>query len=202
MEFLYTDVAKIVEETMNNYLMFEKLLKCQIVSTEKATDAIFKNKIDPNRPPALINRLKAKKAVNSKKSEVQEKRGVYRRMASLRKLQAKLSDAGIELALPALPETEKTNGKTTPKLKKAKSQPTTPIMEIDVSDEDIAMKTPPNVKKIRSRPNSAAVTPKSKLGTPSSKAGTPKAQSGLVSKESLQKLETLLMKKKQKRKLK
>ena len=190
---------------MNNYLMFEKLLKCQIVSAEKANDAIFKNKIDPNRPPALINRLKAKKAVNAKKSEEQEKRSNDRRMASLKKLKAKLSDAGIELALPTLSDginSEKPNGKTTPKLKKAKSQPTTPVMEIDVSDEDIAMKTPPNVKKIRSRPNSAAVTPKSKLGTPSSKAGTPKAQGGLVSMESLQKLETLLMKKKQKRKMK
>ena len=95
---------------------------------------------------------------------------------------------------------EKPGGKSTPKLKKAKSQPTTPIMEIDASDEDeIAMKTPPNVRKIRSRPNSAAVTPKSKLGTPRSKSGTPKGQSVLASKESLQKLETLLMKKKQKK---
>jgi nucleolar protein 15 len=30
-EFRYADVAKIVAETMNNYLMFEKLLKCKVV---------------------------------------------------------------------------------------------------------------------------------------------------------------------------
>ena len=29
--FRYSDVAKIVAETMNNYLMFEKLLKCKVV---------------------------------------------------------------------------------------------------------------------------------------------------------------------------
>jgi nucleolar protein 15 len=32
-EFRYADVAKIVAETMNNYLMFEKLLKCKLVPT-------------------------------------------------------------------------------------------------------------------------------------------------------------------------
>eukprot|EP00093_Oithona_nana_P014700 14700.XXX_418567_419316_1 [CDS] Oithona nana genome sequencing. len=147
-EFLYTDVAKIVVETMNNYLMFEKLLKCQLISPEKANDAIFKGKVDPARPPALVNRLKAKKQVNANRTEKQDKNAQSRRMASLKKLKAKLSLVGV-----------------TPKMKKLKSRQTTPIMEID-EDEEIALKTPPNVKKVRSRPNSAAVTPKSKPGTP------------------------------------
>ena len=73
-----------------------------LVSAEKANDAIFKNKIDPNRPPALINRLKAKKAVNAEKTQTQEKRSNDRRMAALKKLQAKLSDAGIELVKLAI----------------------------------------------------------------------------------------------------
>ena len=30
-EFRFADVAKIVADTMNNYLMFEKLLKCKLV---------------------------------------------------------------------------------------------------------------------------------------------------------------------------
>ena len=195
-EFLYTDVAKIVVETMNNYLMFEKLLKCQLISPEKANDAIFKGKVDPARPPALVNRLKAKKQVNANRTEKQDKNAQRRRMASLKKLKAKLSLGGVDLELPILESSAATtpNGtvsKVTPKMKKLKSRQTTPIMEID-EDEEIALKTPPNVKKVRSRPNSAAVTPKSK-------PGTPKAHSKLSSKESFQKLETLLMKKKQKR---
>lgn len=28
-EFVFEDVARIVAETMNNYLMFEKILKCE-----------------------------------------------------------------------------------------------------------------------------------------------------------------------------
>ena len=32
-EFRFVDVAKIVADTMNNYLMFEKLLKCKLVPT-------------------------------------------------------------------------------------------------------------------------------------------------------------------------
>ena len=196
-EFLYTDVAKIVVETMNNYLMFEKLLKCQLISPEKANDAIFKGKVDPARPPALVNRLKAKKQVNAKRTEKQDKNAQNRRLASLKKLSAKLSLVGVDLELPTLdtstPSATTPNGtpKVTPKMKKLKSRQTTPIMEID-EEEEIALKTPPNVKKVRSRPNSAAVTPKSK-------PGTPKAHSKLSSKESFQKLETLLMKKKQKR---
>ena len=34
-EFKYPEVAKIVCETMNNYLMFDKLVKCQLVPPEK-----------------------------------------------------------------------------------------------------------------------------------------------------------------------
>ena len=55
----------------------------------------------------------------------------------------------------------------TPKSKTTKSALTTPIMEIDEDDEDIKLKTPPHVRKIKSRPNSAAATPKgSRNNTP------------------------------------
>ena len=42
----------------------------------------------------------------------------------------------------------------------------TPTMEVDDSDGDITMKTPPKVRKIKSRSNSAAATPSSKVNTP------------------------------------
>lgn len=42
-EFENEEVAKIAAETMNNYLMFNKLLKCQLISKEKLHKLTFKN---------------------------------------------------------------------------------------------------------------------------------------------------------------
>ncbi len=61
-EFRYADVAKIVAETMNNYLMFEKLLKCKVVPTEQVKASMFKGKVDPRSPSGIQARILAKKA--------------------------------------------------------------------------------------------------------------------------------------------
>jgi nucleolar protein 15 len=42
-EFENEEVAKIAADTMNNYLMFNKLLKCQLISKEKLHKLTFKN---------------------------------------------------------------------------------------------------------------------------------------------------------------
>ncbi|KAK3098830.1 hypothetical protein FSP39_023508, partial [Pinctada imbricata] len=41
-EFEYEAVAKVVAETMNNYLMFERLLKCQLVPSDKVHPDLYK----------------------------------------------------------------------------------------------------------------------------------------------------------------
>ena len=41
-EFRFPEVAKIVAETMNNYLMFDKLVKCERVAPERANRSMFK----------------------------------------------------------------------------------------------------------------------------------------------------------------
>lgn len=167
-EFLYKDVAKIVVDTMNNYLMFEKLLKCQLVPTERAGRAIFKGKIDPKRPPLIVNRAKAKKLVNAPRSEKQDEKRKKKQAASVMKLKTKLSDYGISLNV--LSDGGDSNKLSTPTPGKSAQKPPknkTPVMEVDDSDEDISLKTPPHVKKIKSRPNSAAATPKeSRTNTP------------------------------------
>jgi nucleolar protein 15 len=169
-QFLYTDVAKIVVDTMNNYLMFEKLMKCQLVPVEKAKSSIFRGKINPQMPPLKANRIKAKKLVNAKRTDAQDARRVKRQMASLNNLKERLAEFGVDATVPSDVMTMKTpvansSSKGT-KLKK------TPVMEVDVSDEDISLKTPPHVKKIKSRSNSLA---NSAAGTPrGSKSGTPK----------------------------
>ena len=52
-EFKYPEVAQIVCDTMNNYLMFDKLVKCQLVPPEKMDRKIFLGKVNPSAPPAL-----------------------------------------------------------------------------------------------------------------------------------------------------
>merc|ERR1712166_125294 len=161
-EFMFQDVAKIVAETMNNYLMFEKLIKCQIVPADKVGKAIFKGKINPSKPPRKMARFAAKKALNATRTDEQNENRSKRQAAKLKQIQAKLEKYGVQLAIP---EGEKKV--RTPKSKTTKSALTTPIMEIDEDDEDIKLKTPPHVRKIKSRPNSAAATPKgSRNNTP------------------------------------
>merc|ERR1712176_326910 len=41
-QFVSEDVAKIAAETMNNYLMFDRLLKCQFIPQEKLHPDIWK----------------------------------------------------------------------------------------------------------------------------------------------------------------
>ncbi len=43
LEFESESVAKIAAETMDNYLMFNKILKCQLIPKEKLHEKAFKN---------------------------------------------------------------------------------------------------------------------------------------------------------------
>ena len=97
---MFKDVAKIVAETMNNYLMFEKLVKCQLVPAEKITKTIFKGKINPLRPPAKMQRFTAKKALNANRTDEQNEKRNKRQAKKLLEIQAKLEKYGVRLALP------------------------------------------------------------------------------------------------------
>lgn len=177
-EFMFKDVAKIVAETMNNYLMFEKIVKCQVVPAEKITKTIFKGKVNPLRPPAKMQRFIAKKALNATRTDEQNEKRNKRQAKKLQEVQAKLEKYGVKLAIPQVADSEM----KTPGRKPSKSAMTTPIMEIDESDDDIKLKTPPHVRKIKSKPNSVAGTPKG-----GSKTSTP-----INTKKSMAKLEKML----------
>ena len=99
-EFMFKDVAKIVAETMNNYLMFEKLIKCQVVPADKVGKAIFKGKINPLKPPRKMARFAAKKALNATRTEEQNDNRSKRQAAKLKQIQAKLEEYGVQLAIP------------------------------------------------------------------------------------------------------
>ena len=164
-EFKYPEVAKIVCDTMNNYLMFDKLVKCEMVPPEKMDRKIFLGKVNPAAPPAVKARREAKKEVNRLREEEAENKRLRKQLKKLEGLKAKLESAGITSALSIsrpIPSTGKT-----------------PVMAVDEDEVDITLKTPPHVKKIKSRSNSAV---NSAMGTPTSSM-TPKSAKMSKAKE-------------------
>ena len=96
---LNTLPLQVVAESMNNYLMFDKILKCSVVPPEKANHAMFRGKINPHFPPKKSKRMAAKKKLNCERTgeaEVTHKKNVVERLN--KKLQ-KLKDAGIDYDL-------------------------------------------------------------------------------------------------------
>jgi len=94
-EFKYKEVAKIAADSMNNYLMFDKIVKCEVVPAEKCTPAVFKGKIRPHRPPGKAEMIAAKKRHNGKKTDAQNQQRQVRQMTKLDKMREKLEKAGV-----------------------------------------------------------------------------------------------------------
>ena len=81
---------------MNNYLMFDKILKCSVVPEERVSGAMFRNKINPNKPPKVAARRKAKKLHNAVKCEETEPKRIKRTVSRTSKSLKKLKAAGID----------------------------------------------------------------------------------------------------------
>ncbi|QQP38473.1 Uncharacterized protein FKW44_019051, partial [Caligus rogercresseyi] len=64
-EFLYPEVAEVVASTMNNYLMFKKILKCTVVPKSRISKRIFRKKVKEDNPPGSKRRSNVKKILNS-----------------------------------------------------------------------------------------------------------------------------------------
>merc|ERR1712059_192930 len=95
-EFKYREVAQVVAETMNNYLMFDRLLKCSLVPQERTNQAMFRGKVKESKPPGKIARMKAKKLHNSVKCEETDQKRKVRQVRKVKSSLAKLKKAGIE----------------------------------------------------------------------------------------------------------
>jgi len=95
-EFKYMEVAKVVSETMNNYLMFDKILKCVQVPAERCSPAMFRGKVKPSRPPGRQARFEAKKIHNSEKTAATTQKRQVRQIKKVKKTMDKLKEAGIE----------------------------------------------------------------------------------------------------------
>ncbi|CDQ71126.1 unnamed protein product [Oncorhynchus mykiss] len=95
-EFDCDDVAKIVAETMNNYLMGERLIKCHLVPAEKVHEKLFvgsQREFKKPRQPAVARYNK-----RHTPEEVTEMTGRLLRKES--KLRKRLAEKGIDYDFP------------------------------------------------------------------------------------------------------
>ena len=65
-EFESKEVAEIAAETMNNYLMFNKILKCHVIPKEKLHKMTFKN---AKKPLFIKIKSRYRRKFNAKKSD-------------------------------------------------------------------------------------------------------------------------------------
>ncbi|CAH1739021.1 MKI67 FHA domain-interacting nucleolar phosphoprotein-like [Aphis gossypii] len=95
-EFLYPEVAKVVAETMNNYLMHKKILVAKYLPPNQVKSNTFwrcnKNKI----PLTIKNRSIQRKAMERPLDPEQEKQSKVALKKRIKSLQKKLKSKGIE----------------------------------------------------------------------------------------------------------
>uniref|UniRef100_G3TVD0 Nucleolar protein interacting with the FHA domain of MKI67 n=1 Tax=Loxodonta africana TaxID=9785 RepID=G3TVD0_LOXAF len=154
-EFESDDVAKIVAETMNNYLFGERLLKCDFMPPEKVHEKVFKDWDVPFSKPSYP----AVKRYNKKRSLTQKLRMEKRFKNKEKLLRKKLAKKGIVYNFPSLilPKKKKGNVSNTDLQSSTNSQGSTPVctptflerrkcevaeMNDDEEDKEIIFKQP------------------------------------------------------------
>ncbi|KAK6309942.1 hypothetical protein J4Q44_G00198230 [Coregonus suidteri] len=95
-EFDYDDVAQIVAETMNNYLMGERLIKCHLVPAEKVHEKLFVGSQRAFKKP--MQPAVARYNKRHTPEEVKEMTG--RLLHKESKLRKRLSEKGIDYDFP------------------------------------------------------------------------------------------------------
>ncbi|XP_010122416.1 PREDICTED: MKI67 FHA domain-interacting nucleolar phosphoprotein, partial [Chlamydotis macqueenii] len=168
-EFESDDVAKIVADTMNNYLFSERLLKCQFISPERVHENLFKSSnkmfLKPSQP--------AVRRYNKIRSLVQKAKMTKRLLRKERLLRKRLAEKGLDYDFPGFAaqplsikrKKVKTSKKTKLNISLSSQDPTpvcTPTVlerrkssqaDDDAEDNEITLKLPPDsVKNTVQRP--------------------------------------------------
>nr|ACA53512.1 MKI67 interacting nucleolar phosphoprotein (predicted) [Plecturocebus moloch] len=97
-EFECKDVAKIVAETMNNYLFGERLLECRLIPPKKVHKELFKDWNIPFKQPSYPS----VKRYNQNRTLTQKLRMEERFKKKERLLRKKLAKKGIDYDFPSL----------------------------------------------------------------------------------------------------
>ncbi|XP_059676505.1 MKI67 FHA domain-interacting nucleolar phosphoprotein [Gavia stellata] len=168
-EFESDDVAKIVADTMNNYLFSERLLKCQFMPPERVHENLFKNSnrifLKPSQP--------AVRRYNKIRSLVQKAKMTKRLLRKEKLLRKRLAEKGINYDFPGFASQElaikrkkiKTSKKSKLNVSLSSQDPTpvcTPAVlerrkasqaDDDTEDNEITLRLPPaSVKNAVQRP--------------------------------------------------
>ncbi|NXY34937.1 MK67I protein, partial [Pomatorhinus ruficollis] len=158
LEFESDDVAKIVADTMNNYLFSERLLKCQFMPPEKVHENLFKDCDRIFRKPSQP----AVRRYNRVRSLVERARMTKRLLRKERLLRKRLAEKGLQYDFPgfaAQPLSKKRKKVKTSKKSKLNislsSQDPTPVctpavlerrkaarMDDDAEDNEVTFKFP------------------------------------------------------------
>ncbi|NXH06960.1 MK67I protein, partial [Loxia leucoptera] len=158
MEFESDDVAKIVADTMNNYLFSERLLKCQFMPPEKVHENLFKDCDKIFRKPSQP----AVRRYNRVRSLLEKARMTKRLLRKERLLRKKLAEKGLDYDFPGF--ASQALSKKTKKVKTSKksnlnislsSQDPTPVctpavlerrkaarMDDDTEDDEVTLRLP------------------------------------------------------------
>jgi len=102
-EFRHEEVAKIAADTMNNYLMYRQLLKCEFIPAEKVHPETFKNAHRPFRMP--MGAAKSRERHNAEKTPEKLAENAKSRMARFNKKAKALKAMGIDYECPVEQDT-------------------------------------------------------------------------------------------------
>ncbi|KAH8024436.1 hypothetical protein HPB51_022945 [Rhipicephalus microplus] len=90
-EFLSEDVAKIVADTMDGYLFFNKIMKCRVIPREHVHEGLFRH----FRYPFPLRKEVVRTVHNRRRTAESEKRSARRRLATLERTKAQLRKMGV-----------------------------------------------------------------------------------------------------------
>ncbi|XP_037516636.1 uncharacterized protein LOC119393600 [Rhipicephalus sanguineus] len=156
-EFLSEDVAKIVADTMDGYLFFNKIMKCSVIPREHVHEGLFRH----FRYPFPLRKEVVRTVHNRRRTAESEKRSAHRRLATLERTKAQLRKMGVRCDfVPEVPTEllEPLDSKDTSRAS-AVTDSGLPSFVVDSSDDSIDFKTPPGTKKRRKvKPVEPAVT--------------------------------------------
>ncbi|XP_037573939.1 MKI67 FHA domain-interacting nucleolar phosphoprotein-like [Dermacentor silvarum] len=176
-EFLSEDVAKIVADTMDGYLFFNKIMKCSVVPREHVHEGLFRH----FRYPFPLRKEVVRTVHNRRRTTESEKRSAHRRLATLERTRAQLRKMGVRCDfVPEVPTEllEPLDSKDTSKASVA-TDSGLPSFVVDSSDDSITFKTPPGTRKKRKvKPGKPATTLVDV--TPSKQATSPKKSAKLL----------------------
>ncbi|KAI1280867.1 MKI67 FHA domain-interacting nucleolar phosphoprotein [Halotydeus destructor] len=134
-EFASSEVAKIAAETMNNYLMFERILRCRFIPKDKYPKNLYR----------LWNSVRVttverhKNIVNSQRSYENERASIKKRLTKIRAVEKKLASVGLKFKCLIVNDPKNESFEL-----KSQDQ-----IVVDSSDEDVVIKTPKTAIKVK-----------------------------------------------------